>query len=63
MCVYTFILFIAVDVLVNVSIYVCYFHENKVLEYIFFVRGFFAVGHFAVKKMLVSVRFGQIRLG
>ena len=27
------------------------------------VRGFSAVGHFAVKKMLVSVRLGQIRLG
>ena len=27
------------------------------------VRGFFAVGQFAVRKMLVSVRLGQIRLG
>ena len=27
------------------------------------VCGFFAVGHFAVKKMLVSVRFGYVKLG
>ena len=26
------------------------------------VRGFFAVGHFAVKKISVSVRLGQINL-
>ena len=26
------------------------------------VCGFFAVGHFAVKKMLVSVRFGYVKL-
>ena len=26
-------------------------------------RGFFAVGHFAVKRKLVSVSFGEIRLG
>ena len=33
------------------------------IEYYFeSVRGFFTVGHFAVKKMLVPVRLGQIRL-